>query len=54
VHEKLVLIDPDAGIDQRASARFADGKADAQGAAHVLLAAARAAGYPARYVAGHP
>jgi transglutaminase-like putative cysteine protease len=31
VHEKLVLIDPDAGIDQRASARFADGKADAQG-----------------------
>jgi transglutaminase-like putative cysteine protease len=53
VHEKLVLIDPDAGIDQRAAVRFAEGKADAQGAAHLLIAAARAAGYPARYVAGH-
>ncbi len=53
IHEKLVLIDPDPAIDQRAAARFADGKADAQGAAHLLIAAARAAGYPARYIAGH-
>jgi len=53
VHEKLVLIDPDAGIDQRAAIRFAEGRADAQGAAHLLIAAARVAGYPARYAAGH-
>lgn len=53
VHERLVLIDPDPAIDQRAARRFAESKADAQGAAHILIAAARVAGYPARYVAGH-
>lgn len=53
VHERLVLIDPDPQIDQRAATRFAESKADAQGAAHLLIAAARAAGYPARYIAGH-
>ena len=53
VHDRLVLIAPDPARDQRAAARFAEGEADAQGAAHLLIAAARAAHYPARYVAGH-
>ena len=53
LHEKLVLIDPDPGFDQRATVRLSEGKADAQGTAHLLIACARAAGYPARYVAGH-
>ena len=53
VHDKLVLIDPDPALDRRAAACFAEGKADAQGAAHLLIAAARYAGFPARYVAGH-
>ena len=53
VHEKLVLVDPDASLDPHAAACFAGGKADAQGATHLLLAAARYAGFPARYIAGH-
>ena len=53
LHGRLVLTDFVPGLDQRAASRFAEGKADAQGAAHLLIAAARAAGYPARYVAGH-
>lgn len=53
VHERLILIDPDPLGDQRAALRFADRHADPQGAAHVLIAAARAAGFPARYAAGH-
>ncbi|NIJ08934.1 transglutaminase-like putative cysteine protease [Sphingomonas vulcanisoli] len=39
--------------DHDAIACFAAKAADPQGAAHVLIAAARAAGFPARYVAGH-
>lgn len=53
VHETLALVDPDPALDHRAAACFAAGKADAQGAAHLLIAAARYAGFPARYVAGH-
>ncbi|MDO6413908.1 transglutaminase family protein [Sphingomonas sp. BIUV-7] len=39
--------------DQSAAARFAARAADPQGNAHVLIAAARTVGLPARYVAGH-
>ena len=39
--------------DHDAATCFAAKAADPQGAAHVLIAAARAAGFPARYVAGH-
>ena len=53
VHARLAPTDATPSADQHAAARFAAGKADAQGAAHVLIAAARTAGYPARYVAGH-
>jgi transglutaminase-like putative cysteine protease len=53
VHDHLVLDEPHAGGDHRAETVLAVRKADAQGAAHLLVAAARAAHYPARYVAGH-
>jgi transglutaminase-like putative cysteine protease len=53
VHEYLALDDPHDAADHHAAAVFADKKADAQGAAHLLIAAARAIGCPARYVAGH-
>lgn len=52
LHERLALTAADPAADHRAAAAFA-GKADAQGAAHALIAAARAAGFPARYAAGH-
>lgn len=51
--ERLTPADADPAIDHRAAACFAARTADAQGAAHVMIAAARAAGFPARYVAGH-
>lgn len=53
VHDHLVLDEPRIGGDHRASAVLTERKADAQGAAHLLIAAARAARYPARYIAGH-
>jgi len=53
VHEHLALDEPHEAGDHRAARIFAERKADPQGAAHLLIAAARAAGYPARYVAGH-
>ncbi|UAK24687.1 transglutaminase family protein [Sphingomonas nostoxanthinifaciens] len=53
LHERLVLTDIGPAVDESAIARFAEGKADPRGAAHLLIAAARSAGYPARYVAGH-
>ena len=53
LHDRLTLAAADPGADQRAAAAFASGRADAQGAAHLLIAAARAAGFPARYAAGH-
>jgi transglutaminase-like putative cysteine protease len=53
VHDKLVLDEPRLDGDHRAVAAMATGKADAQGASHLLIAAARCAGFPARYVAGH-
>ena len=53
IETQLERAEPDAAADQRATARFEAGEADPQGAAHVLIAAARAARYPARYVAGH-
>jgi transglutaminase-like putative cysteine protease len=53
IHGRLVLDEPKADGDHRAATVMATGKADAQGAAHLLIAAARSAGYPARYVAGH-
>ncbi|PZU11731.1 transglutaminase family protein [Sphingomonas sp.] len=43
----------DPATDHSAAARFAARAADPQGNAHVLIAAARSAGLPARYVAGH-
>jgi transglutaminase-like putative cysteine protease len=49
----LSAVAPDAEADQRATARFAEAEADPQGAAHLLIAIARARGTPARYVAGH-
>lgn len=49
----LGKLEPDAAADHAAAACFAAGEADPQGSAHVLIAAARAGGYPARYVAGH-
>jgi transglutaminase-like putative cysteine protease len=53
VHDLLVLEPAEPNEDHHAAAVFARRKADAQGAAHLLIAAARIAGYPARYVAGH-
>lgn len=53
IEARLTRTAPDPARDQHAAARFDSGEADPQGAAHVLIAAARAAGYPARYVAGH-
>jgi transglutaminase-like putative cysteine protease len=53
IHDHLVLDQPHIGGDHSASAVLTTRRADAQGAAHLLIAAARAAGYPARYVAGH-
>jgi len=53
VADRLERAAPDTAADQRAAARFAERRADPQGAAHVLVAAAREAGFPARYVAGH-
>ena len=53
VHDRLGPAPPSVDTDQRASARLAEGQADPQGAAHLLIAAARASGVPARYVAGH-
>jgi len=53
VHEHLVLEEPHEAGDHRASAVFAARKADPQDAAHLLIAAARAAHFPARYIAGH-
>ena len=44
---------PAPGTDPRAASRLSEGRADARGMAHVLIAAARALGVPARYVAGH-
>jgi len=53
LHERLKGIDADPAADHRATTVFADGAGDAQGAAHLLIAAAREAGLPARYAAGH-
>lgn len=53
IHDHLVLDQPYVGGDHSAAAALTSRKADAQGAAHLLIAAARAARYPARYVAGH-
>ncbi|WP_174273537.1 transglutaminase family protein [Sphingomonas bacterium] len=53
IEERLEPRPPEAADDHDAASCFDAGAADPQGAAHVLIAAARAAGYPARYVAGH-
>lgn len=53
VADRLEAADPDPQADQSAPARLAAGCADPQGAAHLLIAAAHAAGFPARYVSGH-
>jgi transglutaminase-like putative cysteine protease len=53
IHKQLVLDEPHLDGDHRAITAMASGKADAQSAAHLLIAAARCAGYPARYAAGH-
>jgi len=53
VHEYLALDEPHDSDDHRAATILHARRADAQGAAHLLIAAARAAGYPARYAAGH-
>jgi len=53
IHDHLVLEEPHIAGDHSAATVFAERRADAQGAAHLLIAAARAARYPARYVAGH-
>jgi len=53
IHEYLALDEPDEAGDHHATSAFSERKADAQGAVHLLIAAARAAGYPARYIAGH-
>ena len=53
IEARLERMAPRNVVDQRAAVRLEAGTADPQGAAHVLIAAARAAGYPARYVAGH-
>ncbi|WP_294395030.1 transglutaminase family protein [uncultured Sphingomonas sp.] len=53
IHDRMVLEDPRLDDDHRAAAVFASGRSDARGLAQLLIAAARTAGYPARYVAGH-
>lgn len=53
VHARLAPVDASPHADQRAGVRLAEGRGDAQGMAHLLIAAARLAGLPARYVAGH-
>lgn len=53
LHARLALAGADPATDHRAAAAFAGGKADAQSATHALIAAARAARFPARYAAGH-
>ena len=53
IHDLLSPIAADPRADHDAIHCFSIGEADAQGAAHVLIAAARATGMPARYVAGH-
>ncbi len=53
VHDRLVFRLPDFGREPSAAEVLAEGQADAQGAAHLLISAARAARLPARYVAGH-
>lgn len=53
VHEHLALDEPHEAGDHRAAVVFADRKGDPEGAAHLLIAAARAADYPARFVSGH-
>lgn len=53
VHDRLRPLPPRPDRDQRAARQLAEGSADPQGAAHLLIAAARAAGLPARYAAGH-
>lgn len=53
IHDLLSPIAADPRADHDAIHCFAAGEADAQGAAHVLIAAAHAVGMPARYVAGH-
>lgn len=53
LHDRLKALEADPRADHRAAAVFAEGASDAQGAAHVVIAAAHAAGFPARYVAGH-
>jgi transglutaminase-like putative cysteine protease len=53
IGSKLTHIAADLALDHSAAACFADGAADAQGMAHILIACARAIGLPARYVAGH-
>lgn len=52
--EALLAHEPaDPATDHSAASRFAARAADPQGSAHVLIAAARMLGLPARYVAGH-
>lgn len=53
LHDRLKADAPDPATDHAATAVLARGTADAQGAAHLLIAAAHAAGFPARYAAGH-
>ncbi len=53
IDERLKKVEPDVAADHDAAACFAANSADPQGAAHVLIAAARAIRLPARYVAGH-
>jgi transglutaminase-like putative cysteine protease len=53
VHEHLVLDEPHDAGDHRAATVFAERKGDPEGAAHLLIGAARAAHYPARYVSGY-
>jgi transglutaminase-like putative cysteine protease len=53
IEDLLVHAEADPATDHSAAARFAARAADPQGHAHVLIAAARVSGLPARYVAGH-
>ena len=53
LHDSLKRREADPAADHRARHVFAEGASDAQGAAHLLIAAAHAAGFPARYAAGH-
>jgi len=53
LHDRLKGLEADPGADHRATTVFAEGAGDPQGAAHLLIAAAREAGFPARYAAGH-